>query len=63
MFVRGLIQCSESADVCKKGKDYEKADVCEKGNRARGQRKLRSEKAYHGWASSRGRRRRSGNLS
>jgi len=62
-FVLGFVQCSESVDVCDKGKDCEKADVYEKGNRARGLRKLRSEKAYHGWASSRERRRRSGNLS
>ena len=63
VFVLWLVQCSESADVCEKGKDYKKADVYEKGNRARGPRKWRSEKAYHGWASSRERRRRSGNLS
>jgi len=61
-FVLGLIQCSEFAVepgsiVGKKGRD------CEKGDKARGPRKLRSEKAYHDWVSSRERRRRSGNLS
>jgi len=48
LFVLGLIQCSEFAAGPGSIVGREKGKDCEKGNRARGPRKLRSEKAYHG---------------